>query len=211
MTEDTLVYTDSPPNPASAKDTGGGYDDIKEFEGRKYTGMRVGASHCWYYRQGEWRETKVAPDKWQFAYAVNKRRKWDAPECSGAPVGTEYHWYILAHQSVRKINANEYTTSMTGTKYKLAHRRPTNEAWSAGERAQLRRLIAILEENIIQLQRELGEPGKALRAMPREGEPVLVTMDRGRREMTAGRQVPPEHLPHGFTVGQEPLETYSAP
>jgi hypothetical protein len=25
---------------------------------------------------------------------------------SGAPIGTEYHWYILAHQNVRKLDAN---------------------------------------------------------------------------------------------------------
>jgi hypothetical protein len=30
-----------------------------------------------------------------------------APEGSGVPVGTEYHWYVLAHQNVRKLNAND--------------------------------------------------------------------------------------------------------
>jgi hypothetical protein len=83
--------------PAGLEDVAASYDAVKEFEGRKYTGMRVGGGHSWYYRQGEWKETKVAPDKWQFSYAVNKRRRWDVPEGSGAPVGTEYHWYILAH------------------------------------------------------------------------------------------------------------------
>jgi len=211
MTENGPVSADSPPNPTSAKDTGVGYDDIKEFGGRKYTGMRVGASHSWCYRQGEWKETKVTPDKWQFTYAVNKRRKWDAPEGSGAPVGTEYHWYILAHQNVRKINANEYTTSMTGTKYKLAHRRPTSESWSAGERAGLRRLIAILEENVIQLQRELGDADTKWRALPWEAEPVFVVTDRGRKEMTRGRRMPSKELPHGFTIEQRSLETYLVP
>jgi hypothetical protein len=37
-------------------------------------------------------------DKWEFTYATNKRRAWQAPEGSGIPVGIEYHWYILAHQ-----------------------------------------------------------------------------------------------------------------
>jgi len=147
------------------------YDAVKEFEGRKYTGMRVGGSHGWYYQQGEWGETKVAPDKWQFAYEVNKRRKWNAPEGSGAPVGTEYHWYILAHQNVRKLNANEYTTSMTGVKYKLAHRRAANEKWSTSDRAQLRQLIAIFEENIVQLQHELGDTDREL--PPGEGQSPL--------------------------------------
>jgi hypothetical protein len=147
---------------AGVEDVAASYNAIKEFEGRKYTGMRVGGSHNWYYRQGEWKETKVTPDKWQFTYATNKRRKWNAPEGSGVPVGTEYHWYILAHQNVRKLNANEYTTSMTGMKYKLAHRRAASEEWSASERAQLRQLITIFEENIIWLRHELGEADKEL-------------------------------------------------
>jgi hypothetical protein len=184
------------------------YDAVKEFEGRKYTGMRVGGSHSWYYRQGEWKETKVAPDKWQFTYAVNKRRKWDAPEGSGAPVGTEYQWYILAHQNVQKLNANEYTTSMTGMKYKLAHRRAASDEWNTNERAQLRRLIAILEENIIQLQQELGEVDKEPGARPQETEPVVMATDKRRKEIIGGRRMPPKNLPPGITTGQSPLEMY---
>ena len=167
------------------------YNAVKEFEGRKYTGVRVGGGHSWYYRQGEWDEVKVAPDKWRFTYAVNKRRKRDAPEGSGAPVGTEYHWYILAHQNVRKLDANEYATSMSGTKYKLAHRRVANREWSVGGRDQLRQLIGILEQNIIELRRELGE------------------VPASRREVTYGRRTPLLGLPPTFTAGQLPLDTYS--
>jgi len=182
------------------------YNAIKEFEGGKYTGMRVGGSHSWYYHEGEWNETKVTPDKWQFTYAVNKRRKWNAPEGSGAPVGTEYHWYILAHQNVRKLNANEYTTSMTGIKYKLAHRRAASEEWSASERARLRQLITIFEENIIQLQHELGEAGNELGA-----EPIVTTTDKRRKEIARGRGRPPKNLPPGITIGQPSLEMYMVP
>jgi hypothetical protein len=32
------------------------YDEFKEFEGRKYTGMKIGRSDRWYYDQGEWKE-----------------------------------------------------------------------------------------------------------------------------------------------------------
>ena len=46
--------------------------------------------------EGVWKERKVEPDKWEFTYAVGKRRAGRAPEGSGVPVGTEYHWYILA-------------------------------------------------------------------------------------------------------------------
>jgi hypothetical protein len=132
------------------------YNEYKEFEGKKYTGMRVGGSHMWYYDKGEWKEKKVAPDKWKFTYAVNKRRAWHAPEGSGVPVGTEYHWYILADQNVRKLDANTYTTSMTGLKYKLAHKRVEKERWSATEDVQRKELIQILEELIDELKRERG-------------------------------------------------------
>jgi len=187
------------------------YDAIKEFEGRKYTGMRVGASHSWYYQQGEWKETKVAPDKWQFTYDANKRRKWDAPEGSGAPVGTEYHWYILAHQNVRKLDANEYTTSMAGVKYKLGHRRATSEKWSAGERAQLRQLISIFEENVVRLRHELGEADKGPGAITRGVEPVARVTHGQREEMTGGRRISPKNLPPGMMAGQSLLEMYVEP
>jgi len=188
------------------KDTIASYDAVKEFEGRKYTGMRVGGSHSWYYGQGKWEETKVTPDKWQFTYAVEKRRKWDAPEGSGAPTGTEYHWYILAHQIVKKLNANEYTTSMTGAKYKIAHRRAGNEEWSASGRAQLRRLIAILEENITQLRHELGDVGEEVVAKQLEGDSPGVT-NRRRKEMMGDRRVLSSSLALGM-LGQPPLEMY---
>jgi hypothetical protein len=54
--------------------------------------------------------TKITPDLWEISYAVTKRRVGHAPEDSGVPVGTEYHWYILAHQTARKLNANDYET-----------------------------------------------------------------------------------------------------
>ena len=136
------------------------YNEYKEFEGKQYTGMKVGRSHKWYYDKGEWKEKKITPDKWEFTYAVNKRRAGQAPEGSGVPVGTEYHWYILAHQNVRKLDANNYTTSMTGLKYKLAHKRAEKEKWNASDNAQRKRLIHILEELIGQLKRELVEAAR---------------------------------------------------
>jgi hypothetical protein len=130
------------------------YDEFKEFEGKRYTGMKVGRSHKWFYDPGEWKETKVTPDTWEFNYAVTKRRTGKAPEGSGVPVGTEYHWYIAAHQNVKKLNANDYTTSMSGLKFKIAHKRADSEKWSAGERGQRRRLIKFLQELIQELERQ---------------------------------------------------------
>jgi hypothetical protein len=124
------------------------YNEFKVFEGKKYTGMRVGGRHRWYYEKGEWNEKKVTPDRWEFSYAVPKRRAGHAPPGSGVPVGTEYHWYILAHQNVRKLDENTYSTAMTGLKYKLAHKRAGRDTWSTSEKARRRHLVKILQEMI---------------------------------------------------------------
>jgi hypothetical protein len=135
------------------KDLSKTYNQFKEFEGQKYTGMKIGRSHKWYYDKGEWKETKVTPDLWTISYAVTKRRAGHAPEGSGVPVGTEYHWYILAHQHVRKLNANDYTTALTGLKYKLAHKRADHDKWNISEKAQRKRLIKMLKDMIDQLEK----------------------------------------------------------
>jgi hypothetical protein len=145
---------------AVAKVKSRAYEEYKEFNGIKYTGMRVGGSHKWYYEKGIWSEKKIAPDKWELTYSVNKKRAWDAPEGSGVPVGTEYHWYILAHQNVRKLDANNYATSMTGIKYKLAHKRADRLNWNTSENQQRKQLVQILEELIIQVKNEILEDVK---------------------------------------------------
>ncbi len=35
------------------------YNEWEEFEGQRYTGMKVGSHHKWYYDQGVWREEKM--------------------------------------------------------------------------------------------------------------------------------------------------------
>jgi len=135
------------------KDLAKTYNQFKEFEGQKYTGMKIGRSHKWYYDKGEWKETKATPDLWTISYGVTKRRAGKAPEGSGVPVGTEYHWYIVAHQHVRKLNANDYTTSMTGLKFKLAHKRADNDKWNVSDKTQRKRLINFLKDIIVQLEK----------------------------------------------------------
>ncbi|HYG03540.1 MAG TPA: hypothetical protein VD927_13905 [Chryseosolibacter sp.] len=139
---------------ASKKDLTKTYNQYKKFEGTQYTGMKIGRSHKWYYDQGEWKERKVTPDDWEFTYAVTKRRAGKAPEGSGVPVGTEYHWYVLAHQHVRKLNANDYSTAMTGMKFKVAHKRADKEKWNISDNAQRKRLIKALKNVIAQLEEE---------------------------------------------------------
>jgi hypothetical protein len=140
--------------PTKKSDPAVSYDEFKEYEGRKYTGMKIGRSHKWYYDKGEWREKKITPDLWEINYAVTKRRAGKAPEGSGVPVGTGYHWYIVAHQNVTKISANDYTTSLAGLKFKVAHMRAGSGKWSATPKTQRKRMIAFLKDVIADLEKQ---------------------------------------------------------
>ena len=131
------------------------FDRFKEHDGKCYTGMQIGRSHKWYYDKGEWKETKITPDLWRIFYSVIKRRAGKAPEGSGAKVGTAYHWYIMAHQRVQKLNANDYTTTLMGLKYRVAHKRADNNKWSAKAPTQRSHLIQFLKQWIRQLEKEV--------------------------------------------------------
>ena len=131
------------------------YDDRKTFQGRIYSGMRVGGRHDWDYPEGRWQETKIAPDQWSFSFASTKRRRHRAPAGSGAPDGTMFHWLTLAHQRVRKVDENTYETFMEGSKWKVGHRRPGWAKWSTEYRGQASardRVIAILEATLERLK-----------------------------------------------------------
>ncbi|KAJ5626282.1 hypothetical protein N7510_002591 [Penicillium lagena] len=126
---------------------GGRYNAIKTHHGQVYSGMAIGGSHTWNYDPGIWKETKEEPDRWSIDYQTHKRRARKAPQGSGAPVGTEYHWLIVGHQHVRKVDANTYETHLTGSKYKLAHKTATSSAWSIPTvRGQREREIELLED-----------------------------------------------------------------
>lgn len=129
-----------------------GYDRLKQHQGKGYSGMRIGRSHKWYYDQGEWRERKLTPDEWEISYQTTKRRAARAPEESGAPIGTEYNWLIVSHQRVDKLDANSYMTCLEGKKFKVAHKRASNNAWSASEKAQRKKVIQYLEQMIEELK-----------------------------------------------------------
>jgi hypothetical protein len=118
--------------------------------------VKVGRSHKWYYDKGEWKETKTTPEQWEFKFSVDKKRARQAPEGSGVPVGTEYHWYI-AHQNVKKVDANKYETAITGIKYKLAHKRAERENWNTSEFEQKKRLIQLLEKFTAQLKDSISD------------------------------------------------------
>jgi hypothetical protein len=165
------------------------YDSFKEFEGKKYTGMKIGRGHKWHYEPGEWREKKLTPDTWEFQYDVRKGRTGKAPEGSGVPVGTQYHWYILAHQTATKLDANNYTTEMTGLKFKLAHKRAGKPAWSASDRAQRKRLIQILKNVITDLETDAHERDANGRADSSPPKPVKLVANAGVSASRASKRV----------------------
>lgn len=112
-------------------------------------GMPVGGSHIWVYPKGTWKEEKVEPDCWVFSFESTKHRKREAPVNSGAAKGTQYHWYILADQKVKKIDKDSYETLMEGVKYKLSHKRPFWRKWSSqyeGNVPERERILEILDE-----------------------------------------------------------------
>jgi hypothetical protein len=128
------------------------YDVFKEYERTRYTGMTIGRGHKWRYDEGDWIEKKITPEKWEIRFTTVKRRRGHAPEGSGAPVGTEYHWYVLADQTARKLDANNYATDMVGHKFKLAHKRADKGTWSASDGARRRHLVKILKQMIAELE-----------------------------------------------------------
>ena len=105
----------------------------------------------------EWREKKIIPDQWDFTFSVDKRSAGNAPKGYGVAVGIVYHWYVVAHQIVKKADVNKYTTTTTGIKYKLAHKRAEQENWNITEHTQKKLLIRILEGLAIQLKGEKNE------------------------------------------------------
>jgi len=136
------------------KKVGASYEAIKNYNGKQYVGMQIGRSHKWYYDKGEWKDKKITPDLWEIRYAVTKRRAGKAPKGSGAPVGTGYHWYILAHQEVLKLNEDDYSTVLSGLKYKIAHKRAAKGNWSASVATQRKTLLKFLKEMVTQLEKE---------------------------------------------------------
>lgn len=124
------------------------YDSVKNFNGKVYTGMKIGSLHQWFYKNGTWIEKKKAPDRWQIKFDCVKNRAHHAPRHSGAKINTKYHWYIIADQIATKLDANSYMTSMKGLKFKMGHKRPNWRKFSynySEQKSYKERLIEILE------------------------------------------------------------------
>lgn len=125
------------------------YNMFKKYKDKVYTGMKIGGFHSWNYNNGKWSETKLNPEKWNINFESLKTRTRPAPANTGASVGTQYHWYILADQFVSKLDANSYSTNMNGVKFKIGHKRPHWQAFSyeyPEQESYKGKLIRILEK-----------------------------------------------------------------
>jgi hypothetical protein len=141
-------------------------NDTKTFNGQVYTGMAVGQSHLWDYLNAVWEETKVRPDLWKIKFTSIKHRHVPAPEGSGVPLGTQYHWYVMADQLVKKTTADEYTTELNGFKFKLGHKRPYWKGFSYTYKDQptyRQQLITVLRETLTKLELEEEEALKLIK------------------------------------------------
>lgn len=132
------------------------YADEKSYGSAKYHGMKVGGLHQWTYPDGQWTERKVAPDRWEVTFSSLKRRNRKAPANSGAGVGSGYHWLIVAHQWVDKLDANTYATQMEGTKHLVAFRKPDWPVWNTqfrnSKRHAKQKAIAALQDMIARIE-----------------------------------------------------------
>ena len=127
------------------------YNDLKEYNGKVYTGMLIGRSHSWVYPEGRWKETKVAPDKWEFSFESIKKRSYQSKDNTGAKRGTMFHWYIIADQKAEKIDNDSYKTSMSGLKFKIGHKRSYWKRFSydyEDQETYKERVIRALEETL---------------------------------------------------------------
>lgn len=133
------------------------YNELKEYNGKVYTGMLIGGSHNWLYPEGRWRETKVAPDKWTFSFESVKKRSFQSGDNTGARRGTIFHWYIIADQKAEKLDNDSYKTSMNGMKFKIGHKRPYWKRFSYDyddQQSYKERVIMALEETLEALKGE---------------------------------------------------------
>lgn len=154
------------------------YDKLKEYKGKRYSGMKIGGTHKWYYDEGEWRERKKTPEEWDIFYRTRKNRAGKAPEGSGAPVGTGYNWLIVAHQRVDKLDANSYMTYLDGKKFKVAHLRANKGKWNVTEKTQRKKVIEFLEKVIADI-READEQEEVPFSVSEDKERIY-----GLRQMT---------------------------
>ncbi|GAH15126.1 unnamed protein product, partial [marine sediment metagenome] len=44
------------------------YNSLKTYNNKIYSGMKIGNSHHWNYKNGKWYEIKKTPERWDFKF-----------------------------------------------------------------------------------------------------------------------------------------------
>ena len=79
------------------------YNKLKTYKNKTYTGMKIGNSHHWNYKNGKWLETKEAPDKWSFNFNSGFSFSYKVKEKDLA-----LWWYLYCHYSCCLWIINSY-------------------------------------------------------------------------------------------------------
>jgi hypothetical protein len=119
--------------------------------------MKVGGTHKWHYDNGEWIESKLSPDKWNFKFKSVKTRFHQAPLDSGAEINAKFHWLIIADQIATKLDKDSYMTNMNGFKFKVGHKRPEWNGFTYDfpkQESYTQKVIEILEDTLSSLKNQ---------------------------------------------------------
>lgn len=193
------------------------YQDPKEHAGRSYHGMKVGGTHRWSYPDGEWKEKKLEPNRWHVEFTSLKRRKRRAPRGSGAELGSGYHWLVVAHQWVTKLDANTYATQMEGEKYLIAFKKPDWGGWNTelrGRKGARQKTIQALEDALERVRNgpdDVENPSASeellrLAALAAEQERIALETEKLAKRVTRGRPVRKRKASRPESVPEEEMQ-----
>lgn len=124
-------------------------------DGQKYSGTPIGYAHHWKYEDPDVQEQKISPEQWQFKMTCLKRKVQKTNTNGSIQPGTQYHWYFIGDQIVRKIDENTYQTDLNAIKYKLGHKRPYWKGFSYTYEDQIKANKSLNQMKINALNQEL--------------------------------------------------------
>ena len=135
------------------------YDAFKDYEGRRYTGMKIGRGHKWRYDEGDWIEKKLRLKNGRSGSRPSSADAATHPRARAfrrAPSTTGTCWPIRARASSTRTPTRP---TWSATNSELAHKRADKGTWSASEKARRAHLIKILKQMIADLESGAASAG----------------------------------------------------
>ncbi|HLP14527.1 MAG TPA: hypothetical protein VK177_21530 [Flavobacteriales bacterium] len=118
-----------------------------EIEGTPYTGVLN--EQTWNLSKATWNESRRNAKSWDILFETLATKPFEG--ANELPVGSEFHSYILAHQTMVKTRKNTWKVKLDGKKFKLAHKEE-GAGWSANSTTRRNYLIKILKETLHELE-----------------------------------------------------------